>query len=121
MEVTFSFDYGDNLVSPSEIKISINLSLALGEVMIMPDIRETISQGLIPMLRHLKMSEREIRDWENSIRYSQKLYQDLPYPYYMSIGSRSIKNYKNKGVWYSIQDLLEGKVPDISVESLNLD
>lgn len=120
MELTSTFDFGDDLVTSDEIKININLSLTLGDVMLMPDIRETITQGLIPILRNLKMSDRGIRDWKNSIRYSQYLYRNLPYPYYMSTGSIYIRNCEDKEVRYSIQDLLEGKVPDIAVENLNL-
>lgn len=120
MKVTSVFDFGDDLCISPEIKTNLNLSFTLGDVMLMPDIRETIINGLIPLLRRFHMPEKEIRDWTNSIRYSQKLYQNLPYPYFMRAGSYFIGNHVDKKARYTIQDLLEGKVPDISVESLNL-
>lgn len=120
MEIGTTINLGDDLVPPSEIRINISLSFILGEVMILPDIRQLIEQGLIPELRRLKMSEKRIGEYKNAIRYSQQLYQKLPYPYYMMHGSTQIGNMEEKGTRYSIQDLLEGKVPDISAESLNL-
>ena len=120
MHTATNIDLGDDLLPPGEIKININLSFKLEEVMLLPDVRQIIEQGVIPMLRHLKMSERSQNSWKNAIRYSQELFQKLPYPYYMESGSTEIGNKEERHTRYSIQDLLEGKVPGISVESLNL-
>ena len=120
MHIATDIDLCDDLVPPGEIKIKISLSFTLEEVMLLPDVRQTIEQGVIPVMRHLKMSERSLNSWKNAIRYSQELFQKLPYPYYMIKGSTQIGNHEEKATRYSIQDLLEGKVPDISAESLNL-
>lgn len=82
--------------------------------------RKAISDDIVPLLKRLKMSDRRIQGEINRILYSGRLYEKLPYPYYMSGGGYEIKSHEDKFLRFSIQDLLEGKVPDLSVESLNL-
>lgn len=120
MIISTSFDFGKALCFPSDVKVIFRVESSLEELMFVPDLRKAIADEIVPHLKRLKMSDRSIQREINRILYSGQLFDKLPYPYYMSAGGYEIKSQEDKYVSYSIQDLLEGKVPDLSVESLNL-
>lgn len=120
MKVSTSFDFGSTLCSAPEIKVTFCMESSLEELMLVPDMRQVIADDIVPFLKHLKMPDRSIQEEINRILHSGRLYERLPYPYYMSDGGYVIRSKEDKGLRFSIKDLLKGKVPDLSVESLNL-
>lgn len=120
MKISTSFDFGSRLCSPADIKVTFCVESSLEELMFVPDMRKAIAEGIVPHLKRLNMSERGIQTETNRILYSGLLLEKLPYPYCLSAEGCEIKSQEDNEARYSIQDLLEGKVPDLSVESLNL-
>lgn len=116
MKVTVSYDFGEkDLVSSSDIKISVNVETRLGNSYFIPEIRAVIAGGLAPILRHLRMSEQSIDREIEVLMMSGHLFDNLKYPYYYNVCNRDIRSKEDKNASYSIRDYLEGKVPDLSV------
>lgn len=116
MKITVSYDFGEkDLVSPSDIKININVETALGHSYFIPEIRSVVAGGLAPILRHLRMSERSVDREIETLTMSGILFDCLKYPYYYDVDDRNIKSHEDKNAKYTIKDYLEGKVPDLSV------
>lgn len=116
MKATVSYDFGsEEFVSPSDIKITVNIEGRLGDSFIIPEIRSVIAGGLAPLLKQLKMSDRSIDREVEALMMSGILYRGLKYPYYYNLRNRDIRSLEDKNVKYSIRDYLEGKVPDLSV------
>lgn len=112
MKVTVSYDFGkDDLVSPSDIKITANIETTLGNSFFIPEIRAVIAGGLAPILRHLHITERSIDKEIDALMMSGFLFDNLEWPYYYDCENKDIRSRNDKEIRYSIRDYLEGKVP----------
>lgn len=111
MKISVSFDFGDDLCSPFDIKVSANIETTLKDCALIPNVREVIAGGIEPILRYLHMNERRINEEVENILHSGEVYSGLDFPYYYDLANMSIRSHIDKDVRYSIKDFAEGKLP----------
>lgn len=80
MKISTSFDLGDSVV-PGQIKLYVKVESTLDESWSIPDIREILAQDIAPILRHMKMPEKNILRRMEQIRLSGILANAVKYPY----------------------------------------
>lgn len=111
MEISINYNFGEPLKFPSEIKINLAVSITLEDMWQLPDIREAVAKGVLPILRHLNMPEERLDEWKERIMLSGRLAADVKPPFRYLTSDHLILDTRDKKL-YPVSDWLEGKLPD---------